>query len=395
MSPSTTRSKKTKQEPLRFAHPFFTNTPPNRRVPTRAGIRMVSHIQQNLQPVPKPRATPVMTLADIVGAQGALDIAQSGTIRFHAVGDTGKGTNSPQGDVAEAMAKDFDINRPAQSPAFFLHLGDVIYGTNKDQQYRPEFYEPYMHYPGKVIAIPGNHDGEVFQTTDPTSLRAFLANFCATTPTVPPIAGTIFRETMTQPAVYWRLDAPFVDIIGLYSNVAENPGFISGTIPGPQQKTWLIATLKQIVKERGAGRRKGLVFATHHPPFSAGGHTGSTEMLADIDDACKQGGVMPDLFLAGHAHSYQRYTRRLTFGGKAVEIPFIVAGTGGINDQVIVAAAGQVTGDHTFVKSRQGYGYLLIEVNSTTLTVKMIGVAGLTTSDVDRVAVDLATSHAI
>jgi hypothetical protein len=395
MSPSTTRSKKTKQEPLRFAHPFFTNTPPNRRVPTRAGIRMVSHIQQNLQPVPKPRATPVMTLADIVGAQGALDIAQSGTIRFHAVGDTGKGTNSPQGDVAEAMAKDFDINRPAQSPAFFLHLGDVIYGTNKDQQYRPEFYEPYMHYPGKVIAIPGNHDGEVFQTTDPTSLRAFLANFCATTPTVPPIAGTIFRETMTQPAVYWRLDAPFVDIIGLYSNVAENPGFISGTIPGPQQKTWLIATLKQIVKERGAGRRKGLVFATHHPPFSAGGHTGSTEMLADIDDACKQGGVMPDLFLAGHAHSYQRYTRRLTFGGKAVEIPFIVAGTGGINDQVIGAASGQVTGDHTFVKSHKGFGYLIVEVNSTTLTVKMIGVDGLTTSDVDRVAVDLATSRAV
>jgi hypothetical protein len=395
MPTSTTRTKQINQEPLRFAHPFFTSIPPNRRVPTRAGIRMVSHIQQRLQPVPKPRSTPVMTLADIVGAQGAQEIEQSGTIRFHAVGDTGKGTNSPQGDVAEAMAKDFDINRPAQSPAFFFHLGDVIYGNNKDQKYRPEFYEPYMHYPGKVIAIPGNHDGEVFKTTDPTSLRAFLANFCATTPTVPAIAGTIFRETMTQPGVYWLLNAPFVDIIGLYSNVAENPGFISGAIPGPQQKAWLIATLKQIVKGRATGTRKGLVIATHHPPFSTGGHTGSTEMLADIDDACRQGGVMPDLFLAGHAHSYQRYTRRIIFGGKTLEIPFIVAGTGGINDQVIGAASGQVTGDHTFVKSRQGYGYLLVEVNSTTLTVKMIGVNGLTTSDVDRVAVDLATSRAV
>jgi hypothetical protein len=47
------------------------------------------------------------------------------------------------------------------------------------------------------------------------------------------------------------------------------------------------------------------------------------------------------------------------------------------------------------VKSRQGYGYLLIEVNGTTLTVKMIGVVGPTTSDVDRVAVDLATIRAI
>jgi Calcineurin-like phosphoesterase len=397
MPTSTTRSKKAKQEPLRFAHPFFTTVPLNRRSPTRAGLRMVNYVQQNLQPVPKPKSPTVMTLADIVGTQSAKDIEQSGTLRFHSVGDTGKGTNSAQGDVADAMAKDFDISRPAQSPAFFFHLGDVIYGDHKDQKYRPEFYEPYMHYPGKIIAIPGNHDGEVFQTTDPTSLRAFLANFCAATPAVPAIAGTIFRETMTQPGVYWLLNAPFVDIIGLYSNVAENPGFISGAVPGPQQKAWLIATLKQIAKDRGAGKRKGLVIATHHPPFSAGGHSGSTEMLADIDDACTQGGIMPDLFLAAHAHSYQRYTRRPTFGGKAMEIPFIVAGTGGINDQVIVAATGQVTGDHTFVQSRKGYGYLLIEVNRTTITVKMIGVdpTSKSKSDVDSVAVNLATNRVV
>jgi hypothetical protein len=397
MPTSTTRSKKAKQEPLRFAHPFFTTVPLNRRSPTRAGLRMVNYVQQNLQPVPKPKSPTVMTLADIVGTQSAKDIEQSGTLRFHSVGDTGKGTNSAQGDVADAMAKDFDISRPAQSPAFFFHLGDVIYGDHKDQKYRPEFYEPYMHYPGKIISIPGNHDGEVFQTTDPTSLRAFLGNFCAATPTVPAIAGTIFRETMTQPGVYWLLDAPFLDIIGLYSNVAENPGFISGAIPGPQQKAWLIAMLKQIAKDRGTGKRKGLVIATHHPPFSAGGHSGSTDMLADIDDACKQGGVMPDLFLAAHAHSYQRYTRRLTFSGKAIEIPFIVAGTGGINDQAIVAATGQVTGDHTFVQSRKGYGYLLIEVNRTTITVKMNGVdpASKSKSDVDSVAVDLATNRVV
>jgi hypothetical protein len=313
------------------------------------------------------------------------------------VGDTGKGTNSAQGDVADAMAKDFDISHPAQSPAFFFHLGDVIYGDHKDQKYRPEFYEPYMHYPGKIIAIPGNHDGEVFQATDPTSLKAFLSNFCAATPTVPAIAGTIFRETVTQPGVYWLLNTPFVDIIGLYSNVAENPGFISGAVPGPQQKAWLIATLKQIAKDRGTGKRKGLLIATHHPPFSAGGHSGSTDMLADIDDACKQGGVMPDLFFAAHAHSYQRYTRRLTFSGKAMEIPFIVAGTGGINDQVIVAATGQVTGDHSFVQSRKGYGYLLIEANRTTITVKMIGVdpTSKSKSNVDSVAVNLATNRVL
>ena len=32
---------------------------------------------------------------------------------------------------------------------------------------------------------------------------------------------------MTQPGVFRCWDTPFAHIIGLYSNVAENPGFIS------------------------------------------------------------------------------------------------------------------------------------------------------------------------
>ena len=32
---------------------------------------------------------------------------------------------------------------------------------------------------------------------------------------------------MTQPGVYFTLDAPFVSIIGLYTNVLEGPGVIS------------------------------------------------------------------------------------------------------------------------------------------------------------------------
>ena len=96
------------------------------------------------------------------------------SIRFHSVGDTGRSEDFPEGDVARAMTKDFDISKPAQSPAFFFHLGDVIYGAHKDQRYRQEFYEPYVHYPGKIIAIPGNHDGETFPETDPKTLRAFL-----------------------------------------------------------------------------------------------------------------------------------------------------------------------------------------------------------------------------
>ncbi len=396
------KSAKGSAAPLRFAHPFFTTTPIAQRKPVPGvGKQLLGHIQGKLEPVPASKGTLVMMLADVIGAQASQDIQASGSILFHSVGDTGKSADSPQGDVAEAMATDYDASKPhTASPAFFFHLGDVIYGPGKDNAYRGEFYEPYVHYPGKIIAIPGNHDGEVFPKTDPTTLKAFQANFCAASQTVPPIAGTIFRQTMNQPGVYWQLNAPFVDIVGLYSNAAENPGFISGTIPGQAQKTWLLQTLKAIATQRQAGPRKALVLATHHPPFTAGGHSPSTQMLADIDSACTQTKVMPDLYLSGHAHSYQRYTRELNFNGMALQIPYIVAGTGGINDQAIVAGNGVKTGDHIFVKSLQGYGYLLIKAqadahgNAATLTATMFQVNTTTKqkSQYDQVTVNLAAN---
>lgn len=389
-------STKAASPPNRFAHPFFTTQPAAARRPLPGvGTRLLTHIQGKLQAIPAPTRTPLMTLADIIGTQGSQEIENSGSIKFHAVGDTGKNANSPQGDVAQAMQADFDVSKPATSPAFFFHLGDVIYGPNKDQEYRPEFYEPYVHYPGKIIAIAGNHDGEVFPKTDPKTLNAFLANFCAPSQKVPAIAGTIFRETMNQPGVYWLLDAPFVQIVGLYSNAAENPGFISGAIPGQAQKTWLTKTLLNISTQRKAGARKALVLATHHPPYTAGGHAPSAEMLADIDGVCQQAGVMPDLFLSGHAHSYQHYNRELNFKGRAVQIPYIVAGCGGISDQAVPQATGQRTGDHVFVKSLKGYGYLLVEVSKSTIKVTTFAVDPNTKakSTFERISVDLATSR--
>ena len=61
------------------------------------------------------------------------------------------------------------------------------------------------------------------------TLEAFLRNFCASTPTPGPSidAGGAVRSAMAQPGVYFTLNAPFVSIIGLYSNVLEGPGVIS------------------------------------------------------------------------------------------------------------------------------------------------------------------------
>ncbi len=37
-------------------------------------------------------------------------------------------------------------------------------------------------------------------------------------------------------------------------------------------------------------------------------------MLREIDTICKAQGVYPHAFLSGHAHNYQRYTRKLSLG---------------------------------------------------------------------------------
>lgn len=389
-----------KSTPLRFAHPFFTTTPVDLR-PTVPGIgkRMIDYIVTKLEKIPDPLRDPTMTLEEIIGIQGVTDIKNAQVITFHAAGDTGHENGLMEELVADAMAADYDIAHPAKSPAFFLHLGDVIYYHNTDLGYQSQFYVPYKNYPGKIIAIPGNHDGELFKfdgtsTGQKTTLEAFMKNFCQQKTGVPRAAGTIYREMVSQPAVYWLLTAPFVDIIGLYSNIGEGPGFISGSTIGQKQKDWLIKTLTNINKGRMKGDHKALLIAVHHPPLSYGGHASSVDMLKDIDDACNKAGIMPDALLAAHAHNYQRFTRFTTFNGKNMEIPFIVAGTGGRGIIWVPQASGARDGDHTFDSSLVGYGYLTITVTAQQLTLSFTQVGQNKKSPFDKkIIVDLKTNR--
>lgn len=390
MAQSTTIDRRGSGPPLRYAHPFFTAIPPDERPADFSvhGPRMASWIAQKSGPIPPPRGDSVLSLSDVIGADGVNEIEAEGEIRFHAVGDTGRPDvhNANQEGVTLQMAADYSPTAAGKNPAFFFHLGDVIYGPDKEQMYRDEFYRPYKDYPGKILAIAGNHDGEVFAGTDPDPLKAFLDNFCAQKAVVPPIADEvrIFRETMTQPGVYYLLRAPFVDIVALYSNIAEGPGSIIGADGDSAQKDWLTQTLRDLAEERKTGTRKALVFACHHPPYSNGGHGGSPQMLSDLDDAGNEAGVLPDVVISGHAHNYQRHTR--TVGDRS--IPFIVAGCGGHNDSSVQAADGQVTGDHSFDKSFKGFGYLLAAASATTLQIDFHAL-GQTGEPFDSVTVSL------
>lgn len=302
--------------------------------PSDGGLYKKTNMKQ-VDPVPASRSgatEPILTLEEVYGSQGAAKmraIEQAGQIVFHSVGDTGsvKGP-ATQELVADKMTADYDESNSADVPSFFFHLGDVVYSFGQAMYYYDQFYEPYRNYPGPIVAIPGNHDGLVYGGDPEPTLDAYLRNFCAAAPVNTPEAGGLIRTAMIAPSVYFTFDAPFVRILGLYSNVLEDPGVISsegGTRPtlDSRQTDFLTAALERCKQEHYAG---AVIIAVHHPPFTGGiDHSGSPRMSADIDTCAQTAGFWPHAVLSGHAHNYQRYTR--TTGG--IQIPYIVAGNGG------------------------------------------------------------------
>ena len=242
----------------------------------------------------------------------------AGQLVFHCVGDVG-GIHGTATEDAIATAMENQISGAAAGavPAFHYILGDVIYFNGQSALYKQEFYEPYQYYPALIFAIPGNHDGDNYARrgdlpdSEP-SLYGFFENFCAQQP----VHVTPYRMSMTQPYAYWTMEAPFVTIVGLYSNVE---GSLDGRGRMDQQ-----SYLEQ--RMGAADPAKKLIVAVHHPPYSLDSvHGGTPDILNAIDRAIQASGRMPDAVLSGHVHNYQRFTR--TLNGK--EIPYVVAGAGG------------------------------------------------------------------
>ncbi len=248
-------------------------------------------------------------------------IEDAGKLIFHTVGDTGgvKGEEAQEA-VAHAMEVQIQTAPRGARPTFFYHLGDVVYFNGLRHLYNAQFYDPYKYYPAPIFAIPGNHDGDTStrhgdEPDSEPSLAGFMDNFCSTQAR----HVDAYRETMTQPYVYWTLEAPFITIIGLYSNV---DGSLDGRGTNEQQQ-WFE---KQMV---AAPQDKALLVAVHHPPYSLDApHGGSPDILDALEKAIEVSERYPDAVFSGHVHNYQRFTREVA--GR--EIPFVVAGNGGYAD---------------------------------------------------------------
>ena len=412
-----------------FSEPTTTADPKKFSVKHGSDTQAYSILDQmrgKLRPRPFPVLAgvdePVLLLADAYGPKGAgivAQIARAGQLVFHVVSDTGS-TRGPkdQSLVADKMVADFDDADPRQVPSFAYHLGDVIYSFGESIYYYDQFYEPYRDYPAPIFAIPGNHDGMIAPNTNAETLDAFLKNFCAAgQPSHQvPEAGELARTAQTQPGVYFTLEAPFVRILGVYSNCLEDPGVIStqgGAFPEltDVQLNFLKAGLQRVKAEKYAG---AVLIAVHHPPYvaqvatsarkstNAGRHGGSPNMLKDIDTACQAAGVWPHAVLSGHAHNYQRFTRITKQG---LEIPYLIVGNGGHGlvrlaraespairvpvDQPTLALDGETVTFECY--DDQDFGYLRVIANTQQLRIEyhpMNDGAAAKTPD-DHVTVDL------
>jgi hypothetical protein len=172
---------------------------------------------------------------------------------------------------------------------------------------------------------------------------------------------------------YFTFDAPFVRILGLYSNVLEDPGVISsqgGTNSLDDRRiTFLTTALKRVKSENYTG---AVIIAVHHPPFTGDSTDGgSPQMLADIDAACTAAVVWPHAVFSGHAHNYQRFTRTVN----GIQIPYLVAGCGGHSPLAAMRGTYRTPykiDDTLTLESYDDtdYGYLRVVVNAQTLTIE-------------------------
>ncbi len=283
------------------------------------------------QQLTRASAAPTETVQPLPpGSPGVVDgaavgITDADPLTFFVIGDQGGVlAPAPQNAVSYAMQHALAGAPPGAVPAFAYSVGDLVYFHGEAANYVPQFYEPYGHLQLPIVAIPGNHDGDVAvdDSGNPTGrqpLDTFMANFCTATPQPPPGDPQLEygRHTQTLPWCDWTLALKAVTIVGLYSNVPEG-----GTLE-PSQTAWLAAQLTAAPADRP------VIVTLHHPPLSVDAfHGGSQRMLDALTQAFQSVKRYPALVLTGHVHDYQRFT--WTLDGHAITT--IVQGNSGYHN---------------------------------------------------------------
>ncbi len=328
-------------------------------------LNPISHRNTGFQPLPRPLGLPPYhySLTDNFPTIGD-NIQTAKKMVFHVLGDSGGVQDGEfQNNVVEQMIGQLSSGGQA-GPQFCYHVGDVVYFTGMKSDYYAQFYEPYSHYTPPILAIPGNHDGEVDDPTAQTSLDGWVEYFMQAKPDVDPISMDAPRVGLNLPNPYWTLVTPLATFIGMYTNVPEG-----GSVDSVQQQ-WVTNEFATAPTDRA------LILAMHHPIYSFDVfHSGSPRMADVLENAIRDTGRVPNLVLSGHVHDYQRIEKTIAPGAPT---PFVVSGNGGYHNlHAIHSKAGDVAPDTGAVLkygNDKCWGFLTLTIDGKTISGKTIEV---------------------
>jgi len=325
--------------------------------PGVSSLNPLTHRNTGYQPLPKPLGFPPYhyDLGEHFDSIGK-HIKSEGEMVFDVLGDSGGVKDAEfQAHVAGQMVAAL----PKAGSQFCYHVGDVVYFTGAHDDYYSQFYEAYQEYAPPIFAIPGNHDGEVDDPTQQTSLDGWVAYFMQANPDVDPISKDAPRVTLSLPNPYWTFITPLATFVGMYTNVPEH-----GSIDSIQQQ-WL--TNEFATADPGLP----LILALHHPVYSFDVfHSGSSKMADALENAIRDTGRVPNLVLSGHVHDYQRIEQKIAPDGPT---PFIVSGNGGYHNlHQIHSADGTVAADTKakLIYGKVCWGYLTLTIDKKTISGK-------------------------
>ena len=205
--------------------------------------------------------------------------------RFWVLGDGGTG-REPQYAVHQAMIE--TTRKEGQPIDFWIHAGDMAYGTGRDLEFQTRFFEAYDSTLRSKVCWPtmGNHEGHTSKGT--TGVGPYYDAY------VVPTRGEVGGVASGTEA-YYSFDYGNIHFICLDSHDLDRK-------PTAAMAKWLKADLDK-------ARADWVIAFFHHPPYTKGSHDSDkekdlTEMRQHIVPILEAGGT--DVVLTGHSHTYER-----------------------------------------------------------------------------------------
>jgi hypothetical protein len=205
--------------------------------------------------------------------------------RFWVLGDSGTGREAQQA-VHQGML-DW-VRKDGRPLDFWIHVGDMAYGTGRDVEFQSRFFESYAQTLRHLVCWPamGNHEGHTSKGS--TGIGPYYDAYL-----VPTRGESGGLASGTE--AYYSFDHGNIHFICLDSHDLDRK-------PTGAMAKWLKADLEKT-------RSEWLIAFWHHPPYTKGSHDSDKE--ADLIEVrhhllpiLESGGV--DLVLTGHSHIYER-----------------------------------------------------------------------------------------